>query len=328
MNYTNPVAFSSAQLKRHRPPIEHLGQEPSLPKISSDIVLQVFTHISLRRASGNAEDYGDNERFIHLGQTALEATVTHVLFNKRPILTTQEIISEREAALSDANLNKWVTMYKLREKLRCHPGIFPSLSSPKETRSLFCAYVGGVYAENGIETVQEWMSHLLISEDYLSSGFHPSEQHPLPIEPPSKKAKSEQPPPYHSTYAPHQSTPIFFASQPPPSPPTDRHRQQPPHMHPHPPSAVPHVPPPQVPLPNPLAPAQPTLPFLPLFNQTAAQRRVVVEYPAEFSGPPHAGQWNVRCIVNGIQKGIGMGPSKQIAKEEAARQAYYAMGWT
>jgi dsRNA-specific ribonuclease len=32
--------------------------------------------------------------------------------------------------------------------------------------------------------------------------------------------------------------------------------------------------------------------------------------------------------VNDIPKGKGKGSSKQIAKEEAARQAYYSMGWT
>jgi hypothetical protein len=32
--------------------------------------------------------------------------------------------------------------------------------------------------------------------------------------------------------------------------------------------------------------------------------------------------------VNGIPKGEGTGSSKQTAKEEAARQAFYAMGWT
>lgn len=31
--------------------------------------------------------------------------------------------------------------------------------------------------------------------------------------------------------------------------------------------------------------------------------------------------------VNGMEKGVGTGSSKQLAKEEAARQAYYAMGW-
>lgn len=32
--------------------------------------------------------------------------------------------------------------------------------------------------------------------------------------------------------------------------------------------------------------------------------------------------------VNGIPKGTGSGGNKQIAKEEAARAAYYSMGWT
>ncbi len=48
--------------------------------------------------------------------------------------------------------------------------------------------------------------------------------------------------------------------------------------------------------PNPLAPATPNAPFLPLFNQTANQRGVKVDYTAEFSGPSHAGQWTVQCI--------------------------------
>jgi len=145
-------------------------------------------------------------------------------------------------------------------------------------------------------------------------------------EPPMKKIKSEP------TSPPKQSLPIFFASQPPPSPQREKqissgvtpitkemalfHRPPPP------PVRAPAQ------LPNPLAPAQPNLPFLPLFNQTASQRRCIVEYPAEFSGPSHAGKWTVKCIVNGIPKGVGIGASKQLAKEEAARKAYYAMGWT
>ena len=32
--------------------------------------------------------------------------------------------------------------------------------------------------------------------------------------------------------------------------------------------------------------------------------------------------------VNNIEKGQGTGPSKQLAKEEAAKQAFYAMGWS
>lgn len=61
------------------------------------------------------------------------------------------------------------------------------------------------------------------------------------------------------------------------------------------PPPLPPLPPPP-PAPNPLAPAQLQLAFLPLFNQTASQRGLSVEYPATFVGPAHAGQWNVSCV--------------------------------
>lgn len=109
----------------------------------------------------------------------------------------------------------------------------------------------------------------------------------------------------------------------------------------------PHIPEP-VPIPNitnPLAPAQSRAAFLPLFNQMASQRRVVVKYTFDSIGPPHACRWRVTCLgqctsrtlclgidtrsfaANDILKGIGDGQTKQIAKEQAARQAYFAMGW-
>lgn len=61
------------------------------------------------------------------------------------------------------------------------------------------------------------------------------------------------------------------------------------------------IPPPPMnappPLPsNPIPSTQAQAAFLPLFNQTANQRRLTVEYPAQFTGPPHAGVWSVSCI--------------------------------
>jgi len=54
---------------------------------------------------------------------------------------------------------------------------------------------------------------------------------------------------------------------------------------------------------NPLAPAQPNSPFLPLFNRAASQRHAVVEYTYSFSGPSHAGLWTVNCIGKSTQRG-------------------------
>jgi len=115
-------------------------------------------------------------------------------------------------------------------------------------------------------------------------------------------------------------------------------------------------PPPPATKPPPLPPApNQQISYLPLFNQTASQRRLGVEYTAQFFGPPHAGKWHVKCLggflpsaavlastwnlalladdlvgftVNSVEKGQGSGPSKQLAKEEAAKQAFYNMGWS
>ncbi|KAJ7619169.1 hypothetical protein DFH06DRAFT_1235514 [Mycena polygramma] len=67
---------------------------------------------------------------------------------------------------------------------------------------------------------------------------------------------------------------------------------------------------------------------LALVNQTASQKGLSVTYPAEqVSGPSHAPTWKVSCCINGIKKGEGSGKNQKMAKEEAGRQAFQAMGW-
>ncbi|OCH94710.1 hypothetical protein OBBRIDRAFT_722201 [Obba rivulosa] len=267
---------------------------PPAPKLRGEIILDVFTHHSLRFAGApinEDSEYGDNERLAYLGEKVLDAAVTWVQFCKRPMLRADELDQQRREALSDEKIESWVVGYKFKEKVRCSADALPSLNTPQEMRTLFSSYVGAVYAQNGMNVAQNWIASLIDPnyEPPLSTGY--DQEHSFSF----KKVKTES-----------------MMSTPPPQPGT---QAPPPPMNPPPP------------LPNPLAPAQPSAAFLPLFNQTANQRRLVVEYPAQFSGPAHAGRWTVQCIVNGIEKGTGTGASKQLAKEEAARQAYYAMGW-
>ncbi|KAG5636368.1 hypothetical protein H0H81_008286 [Sphagnurus paluster] len=130
MSFTTSDHSSSTLQKRTRL-AEASGHVPPLPKVTSDLILQVYTHISLRRSGGLAEDYGDNERLIQLGKAAVDAATTNALFNKRPFLKTSDICCKREEVLSDINVDKWVTLYNMRQKLRCHPDVFATLNSPK-----------------------------------------------------------------------------------------------------------------------------------------------------------------------------------------------------
>jgi dsRNA-specific ribonuclease len=63
---------------------------PPLPKINGDVILEVFTHKSLRVAHVN-EEYGDNERLALLGSAFLEAVVTESLFRLKPTLEADDI---------------------------------------------------------------------------------------------------------------------------------------------------------------------------------------------------------------------------------------------
>ncbi|KIP12063.1 hypothetical protein PHLGIDRAFT_114115 [Phlebiopsis gigantea 11061_1 CR5-6] len=275
---------------------------PTLPKLTGEIILEVFTHRSLRFPGAPIDEdseHGDNERLAVLGEKVLEAAVTDTLFRKRPMLKGSDIEKRRKELLSAKNIEQWIVGYKLRDKLRCSPDAVQTLQEPLEILLLFNSYVGAVYATQGMHVIVNWVG-ALVDPDYVPASQSDVDMDPLYN---AKKFKLEQ------------FSPALAATPepmiPPPPPPLG--------------------PPPPLPLPpmmsNPLAPAQPNTAFLPLFNQTANQRRMFVEYPAQFSGPAHAGKWNVKCVVNGIEKGSGAGASKQLAKEEAARQAYFAMGW-
>jgi hypothetical protein len=60
---------------------------PDLPKLTTDIVLDVFTHRSLQ----NQQAPSQSERLAELGGRVLEQIVTDILFNQKPSLNAAEI---------------------------------------------------------------------------------------------------------------------------------------------------------------------------------------------------------------------------------------------
>ena len=228
------------------------------------------------------------------------------------------------------------------------------------------SYVGALCIQSGYNVVQDWINQLL----------EPSEKRvknePTPLTVPSPLPQQVGAPPdvaaasqarllnQFKSDTPTFSQPNPRASQPPPYNPSGSSNAFSNSKGLFPPQSTgtslkPQPPPPATkPPPLPPTPGQ-QISYLPLFNQTASQRRLGVEYTAQFFGPPHAGKWHVKCLggflpptvilapirneavltddlivstVNSVEKGQGTGPSKQIAKEEAAKQAFYTMGWS
>ncbi|KIK94016.1 hypothetical protein PAXRUDRAFT_828405 [Paxillus rubicundulus Ve08.2h10] len=309
----SPSGASLPSRKRRRSP-----DLPELPKISGESMLEVYTHRSLRLACH--AKYHDNERLSLLGRHTLETIAAQFLFHRRPMLTKSEIETQRKLPVNI--IDTWANFYQLRDKLRHDPSFQSSLGEPEQGRLLFLAYVGAVFNEHGLTVVQKWIAALL---RLTTDAFEFDSELTDLEEQSSKRPKVEESsqglstrslqhalPSLSSVYKPTHYNPYSQSPPPPPS--------MPPPIQPPPPKGIPTFS-------NPLAPAQPNLAFLPLFNQTATQRGLSINYPATFTGPSHAGRWNVSCVVNGIEKGKGTGASKQLAKEQAARAAYYAMGW-
>lgn len=165
----------------------------------------------------------------------------------------------------------------------------------------FNSYLGAVYYRSGLSVVQSWISRLIDPD--------------TPIQPPQVPFGHDG----RSTmnFNDVSSSSSFSYGNFVPAQPTG------------------------VPPPLPSSPANVTLA---LVNQTAAQKSCTISYPASQQGQSHLPTWTVKCVskylfpqrvyvvlttckVNGVEKGIGVGKSQKVAKEEAAKQAWVAMGW-
>lgn len=143
----------SQSLKRSFSRQSECGVEiPELPVLNGDLILDVFTHPSIKKSGPSFEPiYGDNTRLAALGQKALELAVTETLFKlKDPMLGVKDIAvgiiqsmscystdtlsfwqSHRNVLLSDRTIRHWVDLYRLRNRVLCLPEARASLETPQ-----------------------------------------------------------------------------------------------------------------------------------------------------------------------------------------------------
>ncbi|KAK0233613.1 hypothetical protein IW262DRAFT_1331463 [Armillaria fumosa] len=161
------------------------------------------------------------------------------------------------------------------------------LDDPNELRIFFHTFIGALYIRNGMNDVQEWISRLIDPN-------HDPASMPSPPQQQQQQQQQTQGMPTQPSQPP-PPMPSFNSSPPPPMAQT--------------------------------APSISSLITLQLVNQTAAQRGYTVTYSAESQGPPHAPIWTVHCLLNGQVTGSAQARSQKLAREDAARQAWNAMGW-
>jgi len=209
---------------------------------------------------------------------------------------------EKDAILNEETIISWLDLYPIEKGrfLRNQPD---SLNDRQNLGNFFLSYIGAIYLSNRCSTrpiLEEWIIKLISSPSDQAEiiADRLGESSPQAPDPPRY---TPPPPPQHFTTPltpPRQSSSSNHLSTPPSSPIAG-------------PSSN-----------------SPTTQVVRILNQTADQKHISYNYPAErVEGADHTPVWVVRCLLDGQEKGCGRGSSKKTAKEKAAHQAIVKMGW-
>jgi ribonuclease-3 len=262
-------------------------------------MLDVFTHRALTQGVINDHTpHGNSDRLAQLGKSVLNTIVTYILFAERPMLSGEELKTKQEKILSDESMVAWLAEYntELKKRVRGAKGV---LDDPEEASFLFNSYVGAVCLQDGLQATTDWVSKLVKPEGQAPALVDDPQNNILPT----------------ARVSPVSPT---SASLPTPSQTAGTSQAAPPPYYPTPPQAS-------------TIPSGVPQGTLALFNQTCHQRGFSVEWIASANGPQHDPRWEVKCKVNDIERGFGLGRNQKIAKELAAYEAYLYMqsiSWT
>jgi len=160
---------------------------PPLPEIMDDAIReQVFTHRSVHaRPTHMFEDEAgnpapDNERFEHLGDAVLQLAVTQLLQDYYPCLRVGPATKIRSLAVGNGTLADIAMKYNLHQRLLLHHAQAITLKNSVHIRAdVFEAYVGGLFLDQGLEVVKEWL--YVLFEPYIREAYRiVRNQHGLP----------------------------------------------------------------------------------------------------------------------------------------------------
>jgi len=185
---THPSSFSQRSFAN--------GGLPPLPRIGdSHLLAQIFTHRSLaRRPKRSFEDSPDdpspdNEQLVHIGDPVFSLVVTDLIRDLFPHLSVGPSSKVRDRLKHTATLARVAVLYRLHERLQVQNAQANEVRASQNAQAeVFKAYVGGLYREQGMGPVNEWLRSLL--QLYVLDAYENIRREHLlpPMPPPSAPA--------------------------------------------------------------------------------------------------------------------------------------------
>lgn len=163
---------------------------PPLPEINDvNIRQKVFTHRSYHgRPTHIFEDHPndlspDNEKYEHLGDAVLGLSVTSLMMEMYPGLRVGPSTKVRAMIVGNATLAEISLKYQLPSRLRLHTAQAIALrASPTIQADVFESFVGGLYDDQGLDPVKRWLDKLF--RPYAKAAYEiVRQQHGVPAVP-------------------------------------------------------------------------------------------------------------------------------------------------
>jgi len=151
---------------------------PKLPDIKdSTISDRVFTHRSLHMRPNNLfqdpedDPSPDNERLEFLGDATLGLVTATLLETAYPCLRVGPTSKVKALVVSNENLSAICQHYRLHARLRCAANQTLTLRGSSQIQAnLLESYIGGLYLDQGFETVRDWLLQVL--RPYVREAFN------------------------------------------------------------------------------------------------------------------------------------------------------------
>lgn len=280
---------------------------PPLPGIhgddANDLILDIYTHPSLFSHNASPDElkpgYGNTQRLAELGVQVLRLAATQYYFSYHPLLKANELVTKTLEMTSGAKVHEWLNAYELKGKFSLPLEISPMHvhADTAEMERYFYTIVGALTYCNNAAVVVAWAISLFSLADGVK------------IEDGDATMAEAPPPGYPAPPLPGYSNAGSNQGQSPPSPAHSDGRSAPGGGS-------------QEPMPSIM-----NVISVAYVNEMASKKKVSIDYHQEKTGQDHNPSWTVRCVIDGEERGRGTATKAKSAKEEAARRAFFAMGW-
>ncbi|MBN8250116.1 ribonuclease III [Priestia aryabhattai] len=161
-HYSNRDRKNNSQVVKN---FKQFQEEINVTFENEKLLFQAFTHSSYVNEH-RKKPHEDNERLEFLGDAVLELTVSQFLFKKYPMMSEGELTKLRAAVVCEPSLVTFANELEFGKLVLLGKGeeMTGGRQRPALLADVFEAFIGALYLDKGIETVNQFLTKVVFSK--------------------------------------------------------------------------------------------------------------------------------------------------------------------